>query len=232
MNQVMYEDRNDSEIDLLELVHILLKNVWLIVIVTVLGVVLAFTYTTFFIEPTYQSESTIFIQPKSQEGNINLNDLNVNQRLVGTYTELAKSNAVLSQVIPFFTSEELTVGQLRGAVSVNAVRDTQIIRISAVTTNPELSARITNRVVSVFIEEIVDTMDIDNLRVIDPALVNYNRVGPNRTLNTAIGGILGMMLSVGYVFLRMMLDRTIHNRSDAEAVLNLPVLGEIHFYDE
>lgn len=232
MNQTNINEQLENEIDLLELFHVLLKNIWIIVGATALGLILSFTYTTFFVNPTYGSESTIFIQPNTQEGNVNLNDLNVNQRLVGTYTELAKSHAVLSQVVPFFASEQLTVEQLRRAVNVGAVRDTQIIKISAVTNDPELSARITNRVVSVFIEEIVETMEIDNLRVIDPALVNDRRIGPNRTLNTAIGGILGMMMSVGFVFLRVMLDRTIHNRSDAENVLGLPVLGEIHFYEE
>ena len=232
MNQINHDEQFENEIDLLELFHVFMKNIWIIAGMTITGLIIALTYTTFFVSPTYRSEATIFIQPNTQEGNINLNDLNVNQRLVGTYTELAKSNAVLSQVTPFFVSEGLSVDDLRQSVNVSTVRDTQIIKISALTTDAELSARITNRVVSVFIDEIVETMEIDNLRVIDPATVNEKKVGPNRTLNTLIGGVLGMMISVGFVFLRMMLDRTIHNRTDAEKTLGLPVLGEINFYEE
>jgi capsular polysaccharide biosynthesis protein len=226
------ENEREFEIDLVELLAILYKHALLIILMTALGLSVAFAYTRFFVKPTYRSESTVYIQPEVKEGNLNLNDLNVNQRLVGTYTQLAKSNAVLNQVVPFFAQDDLDVDSIRSAVSVSAIGDTQIIKVSAVTVDPELSARLTNRVVSVFIEEVVETMTIDNLRVIDAATVNMKKVGPNTTLNTAIGGLLGLMLSVGFVFLKLMLDRTIHNRHDAEKVLNLPVLGEINFYEE
>ena len=84
-----------------------------------------------------------------------------------------------------------------------------------------------NRVVSVFINEVNEIMEISNLTVIDTALPNTNKVGPNRTMNTLIGGVLGGMIAVGIILLRMMLNRTIKTRSEAERLLKLPVLGEI-----
>ena len=98
---------------------------------------------------------------------------------------------------------------------------------SATTTDSVLSAALVNRVVNVFIDEVSEIMEISNLRVIDTALPNPEKVGPNRTLNAAIGAVLGGMLSVGIILLRMMLNRTIKTRSEAERLLKLPVLGEI-----
>ncbi len=222
----------ENEIELVELLGILWRNAWILGSLTLLGFAIAFSYTTFAIQPTYMSESTVYIQPEVKDGSINLNELNTNQRLVATYTQIAKSNTVLTQVVPYFASEGLSVNQIRSMITVSDIRDTQIIKISATTTDPELSARLSNRLVSVFISEITDIMSIDNLRIIDPAVVNPRKVGPNTSLNSAIGALLGLMIAVGFVFLKLMLDRTIHNRSDAEKVLSLPVLGEIGYYND
>ena len=221
-----------NEIDLIDLLKVLQKNIKLILSFFILGALLTFGWTYFFMEKTYQSYSTVYIQPNIQDGNINLNELNVNQRLVGTYTELAKSNAVLSQVQKYFDNENLTVNQLRNAINISGIGDTQIIKFTTTTKDANLSARITNRVVIVFLNEVSNTMTIDNLRVIDIAMANPVAVGPNLRLNTAIGAVIGIMIGIGIAFLRKFLDRTIHNRKDAELTLNIPVLGETFFSDE
>lgn len=226
MSDFLNEETQNDEIDLAELFHLLLHNYKLIIVLTALGLALSFLFTTIFVDPTYSSSSTVFIQPTVKDNQVSAQDLTTNQKLTMTYTEIAKSNTVLSQVVPYFLND-LSKEQIRSALTIKSLGDTQIISVSATTTDPELSADLVNRVVSVFIEEINEIMEISNLTVIDTALPNINKVGPNRTLNTLIGGVLGGMLSVAIILLRMMLNRTIKTRSEAERLLKLPVLGEI-----
>lgn len=228
MTNVNMQEEYHDEIDLMELFKLLLDNLLLIIGLGVLGFALAFGYTKFLVEPTYSSVSTVYIQPTVKDNQVVASDLTTNQKLTTTYTEIAKSNTVLSQVLPYFTND-LTKKEMASAISVRSIGETQIISFSAVTTDPELSARLVNRVVDVFVSEVKDIMAIDNLTIIDRAIVNEDKVGPNTTMNSAIGLILGLMIGVGIAFLKMMLNRTIQSRIEAERLLGLPVLGEIYY---
>lgn len=228
MTHSQHTDDFNDEIDLLELFQLFIDNLFLIIGLSIIGFGLAFAYTTFFVEPTYSSESTVFIQPTVKENQVSASDITTNQKLTTTYTEIAKSNTVLDQVWPSF-KDVLSKSQISSALNIKSIGDTQIISFNAVTTDPQLSANLVNRVVNVFIMEIKDIMEIDNLKIIDKAQVNGQKVGPNRTLNVMIGTMLGFMLGVGIALLKMLLNRTIQTRYDAEKLLNLPVLGEIHF---
>ncbi len=228
MTHSQYKDDFNDEIDLLELFQLFIDNLFLIIGLSILGFGLAFAYTTFFVEPTYSSESTVFIQPTVKENQVSASDITTNQKLTTTYTEIAKSNTVLDQVWPSY-KDSLSKKQISEALTIKSVGETQIISFTAVTTDPQLSANLVNRVVNVFIMEVSDIMEIDNLKIIDKAQVNRQKVGPNRTLNVVIGTMLGFMLGVGIALLKMLLNRTIQTRYDAEKLLNLPVLGEIHF---
>ena len=228
MTHPTYKDDFNDEIDLLELFQLFMDNLFLILGLSILGFIIAFGYTTFLVDPTYSSESTVFIQPTVKENQVSASDITTNQKLTTTYTEIAKSNTVLDQVWPSFKST-LSKNQIRTALTIKSIGDTQIISFSATTTDPELSMKLVNHVVNVFMMEVKKIMEIDNLTVIDKAQVNEEKVGPNRTLNVVIGTMLGFMLGVGIALLKMLLNRTIQTRYDAEKLLNLPVLGEIHY---
>ena len=227
MTNLPVQENFEDEIDLVELFKILMDNFWLILGLSALGFLLAFGYTKFLVDPTYSSVSTVYIQPTVKDNQVVAADITTNQKLTTTYTEIAKSNTVLNQVLPFF-SNDMTKKEIAAALSVKSIGDTQIISFSAVTTDPDLSARLVNRVVEVFVNEVREIMEIDNLTIIDRASVNEDKVGPNTTLNSAIGLVLGGMIGVGVAFLKMLLNRTIQTRSDAERLLGLPVLGEIY----
>ena len=228
MPQYTQLDEINDEIDLLELFQLFMDNLFLIIGLSVIGFILAFAYTTFLVKPTYSSESTVFIQPTVKENQVSASDLTTNQKLTATYTQIAKSNKVLDQVWPSFRTE-LTKKQISSALTIKSIGDTQIISFSAITNDPRLSMNLVNTVVDIFMLEVKDIMEIDNLTILDRGQLNEDKVGPNRTLNVVIGSMLGFMLGVGIALLKMLLNRTIQTRYDAEKLLNLPVLGEIHY---
>lgn len=225
INRIQTE--TNDEISIMELVNLLRRNVWLIVGLTLLGGVIAFSVSSFILSPTYEASSTVFIRPRVNDGQISTGELAANARLANTYAEIARSNAVLRNV----SVSGFSVNEIRESISITAVRDTEIMRFSSTTTSPTASAAIANQVVNAFINEVYDIIEIENLYVIDQAEVNPQRVGPNVLLNSLIGLVLGGMISIGVIFIMTMLDRTISGRDQVEALLEVPVLGEIHYID-
>ena len=72
-----------------------------------------------------------------------------------------------------------------------------------------------------------EAMEIGDIRVIDEARIPKNPIKPNKKLNLAIGGILGLMLGVMLTFFLEYMDNTIKTTEDVEHALNLPILGVI-----
>lgn len=227
MSQFQTSSTSADEISLVDLFKLLFRYIWLIVALTLVGGLVAFSVSAFILQPTYVASSTVFIRPRVNDGVISTGELAANARLANTYAEIARSNAVLRSV----NVSGFTVNQIRDSISISAVRDTEIMRFSSTTNSPQASAAIANQVVNAFIAEIFEIIEIENLYVIDQAEVNPNRVGPNVLLNTLIGLVLGGMISVGIIFLITMLDQTVSGREQLEALLEVPVIGEIRYID-
>jgi tyrosine-protein kinase Etk/Wzc len=76
--------------------------------------------------------------------------------------------------------------------------------------------------------ELREAIEPGDVRVIDPALVPQKPVGPRRTLNLMLGGMLGLMLGVGAALLRQALDTKVRTREDVEHITGgAPVIGTI-----
>ena len=66
-----------------------------------------------------------------------------------------------------------------------------------------------------------------NVRIIERVQFPKNPVAPNKMMNIAIGFLLGLMTSIGLVFLIEYLDNTFKNKDELERQLDIPVIGII-----
>ena len=226
-----------EEIDIKELVNVLFKKLYVIIIVTVIGAIAGFLYSKFMIKPMYKSTTSFVlskandIQDNIQVGAITQNDITLNQKLVSTYSEIVKSKAIAKKVINNLNLN-MTEEEFMSNITVNAKDDTELILISVSNENPRLSADIANSLVEVFKDKITEVYKIENLTVIDiaePSLYPYN-IGTLK--NTCLFGIIGMILSCGIIFLIFYFDNTVKKQEDVEALLGIPVIASITKYNE
>jgi len=217
----------EDVIDLREIIFIIKKRIWLIILITLIAVVASWAISSFVLEKQYETYTLLIVnKPADQDQPLTYSDIDLNRKLADTYSIIAKSNTVLEQVIDQLKLE-MPPKELNEKITVSGEKDTEIIRISVKDNDPARAAIIANKVGEIFMAEVVKKMKIDNVHVIDPARIPEEPVQPNIRLNIAISAVLGVMVGLVLVFLLEYLDNTIKTPDDVQKYLELPVLGSV-----
>lgn len=223
----------EETMDLREILQIIYKRLWFIILVTLVCIISSGIISFFVLDSIYEASTTLMVSKTrdDQSSNLQYNDILMNQKLVKTYSEIVKSNRVLEKVIEQLDLD-MTTGDLRNKIQVSSVSDTEIIRIAVQDKDPNFATELANSIAVVFMGEIGSIMKMDNVQFIDPAKVPIDPVKPRPFLNIAIAAVLGVMISVFIVFLVEYFDNTVKTVDDVENKLGLPVLGSIPVFDE
>lgn len=215
------------ELNLKELLHLLLRKWWLLLICAIICGAGAYIITEYYMEPKYEANTTLYVGKNADEQGVNVNDLNIGATVVLDYSEIAKSRTVASTVIEHLGLTDMTVDALASNISVGQRPETRIIEISFTSTDPQMAMVITNEVASVFQLKIIEIMKVSNVQIIDSAELPLYPVSPNKRANLMIGILLGLALSVGFIILRVFLDDTVKTPEDIKKYIDLPVIGTI-----
>ncbi len=219
----------EQEIELRELFFMIRKRIGMLVLITVLGLSLSAVISFYVQTPIYRTSTTLIVI-KDDQPVVDPGTLTVNRQLVKTYAQIIQSRTVAAEVVSSL-GLDMTPEILQSKISVNVVGDTEILRIDLEDPDPRLAQTMANRVADVFMVQIRAIMEIDNVSVIDRAVIPQSPVKPRPVLNMAIGTVLGGMLGLGLIFLLEYLDNTIKTPDDVQRSLDLPVLGAIPHFD-
>lgn len=221
-----------EELDLKELFSLFISKIFQIITIVAIAGIIGIIYTYGFTTPKYTSSTTLVLvgstEKKGDEftNTITSTDVNLNSKLVSTYSELAKSKKVLRKVISNLNID-ISEGKLRNNVSVTSVKDTELIRISVSNENAAYSQRIANEIAKVFSELISETYNINNITIIDEAEVSNVPSNINHPKDVIIFAFGGLAIAIVYVLIANMLDTTIKTQDDIEKGFGLPVLVSI-----
>lgn len=218
----------EEVIDLREYFSIIKKKWYIIAILCVICVAASSVYSFFIAKPVYQAETTLIVKTEKAEGSqtVSGDQVSVSQKLAVTYGEVIKSRTVLENVIKNLNLKE-TYDELSEKISVSTVSDTQIIKISVKDTNNANAAKIANEIPKVFTKEAIRIADANGVEVIDKAKIPIDPVAPNKKMNIAIAGVLGIMVGVFSIFMIEFLDNKMRNPQDIEKELGLTLLGVV-----
>lgn len=223
----MKVENTEYEIDLREIFGMLRKRWLMIASITLSAAILAGVLSFFVLKPQYEASTTMMVNYKQdQDMLMNFNELQMSQKLATTYSQIIKSERIADAVIEKLELD-LSAEELNKKISVSQVESTEILKITVKDSDAELAALIANTEADIFKQQINEMMKVDNVSTIDVAKVPENPVAPNKVMNIAIATVLGMMVSVGLVFVLEFLDRTYKTPTDIERHLGLPILGAI-----
>ena len=226
-----------EELDLKELFLVFWNKKLEIILITILLMIVGVVYSYFFITPLYKSSTSLVLAQSSatveQSGQeaITQSDITMNSKLVSTYSELIKSKAVLRQVVQNLNMDGITESVIKNNVSVQAVKDTELIQITVKNEDPNTAALIANEIAKVFSDKIVEIYNISNIYILDKAEPEETPANINHAKDIVIFAFIGVVLAVAYVLILNMLDTTIKTEEDVEKSIGLLVLSSIPDYE-
>lgn len=224
-----FESQNTKDtFDLMELIHQIKKYFWVLLLSMLVMGAAGFGISKFLIEPKYESEITMIVNT-GQSDTVTVTNDNITsaQNLVSTYAVIIKSNTVLNQVISELDLD-MTYDELESNVYVDAVDDTQVMRVAVRDTDRELSAEIVETIAEIAPDVIVDTVEAGSCKVISQVMTDEDPVTPNVLKNSLIMAALGLLISVVVIILCTLFKvKKIVDENDAKKYTGLTVLGVI-----
>lgn len=224
-----------EELDLKEIFTMFWNKKVQIVLIVAVFIVIGVVYTMGFVTPRYTSSTTLVLakaeDSKDTADSITTTEINLNAKLVSTYSELVKSKNVLRQVISNL-GINVNENTLRSNISVTSVKDTELIEITVTNEVPEYAAKIANETAKVFTTKVSEIYNINNIHVVDEAEVSNNPSNINHTKDVAIFAFIGIVVASAYVLILNIFDTTVKTAEEVEKHFKIPVLASIPIYDQ
>lgn len=205
------------------------------IFITLLITTIGALYSMYWVVPEYTTSTTLMVNSSKglelsdEELAVDIASLNLSQRLVVTYIEIVRSNAVLGRV-----SDEMGLGysynKMKSMVDVMQVENTEILQITVTDTDPYRAQLIAENISSTFINLISGILQVDNIEIVDPPIYRDSPSNDRGIMTIAISLVVGLMFGLFIAFLLEYNNRNITTESDVEEHLNMSILGVIPEY--
>ncbi len=221
----------EGEINLLDIFNVIKSKLRSIVIISVITGLVVFLLCSFVIKPKYQSSIVLYVtnitaQQDSIDQNVNANDINASQKLVNTYKVILQTDKALDKLMDL-TKLEYSKEDILEMISFSTVENTEVLKITATTNDPYLSANLCNGYADIAPEVIRDVIKGGSVQVLSRAKADGIPTSPNTPLFTLIAFFLGFVLSAVVYFLIDMFANTVKNEQDLTNKCNATVIGSI-----
>ena len=221
-----------EEINLKDFWNYYKKYLLIVLLVVSISIVSIFIYDKVIKTPRYSTNTTVVLAKDSNDGNETISgaDVTLNQKLVSTYSEIIKSRLVLSQVISDLNLD-YSVEKLQKDISVQAITNTEILKITVTNDDPNLASEIANSIAEVFNKEIIKIYKISNVSIIDRALIPEKPSNNHLVRDIALAAILSFAAASGVIFVIFYFDDTLRNVNEIEDN-NVPVVAKVYKSNE
>lgn len=226
-------DNEENEvIDLTEILSAVRQHLLELIFVTLAAALVGFTASKFLMNPKYESSALMIVNTRQDvNANVTTDQINSATKLVSTYSIIIKSDTVLQQVIDNL-GLNLTYAKLNKRVTVAAVDDTQVMKITVQSDSPEWARQVCEQIMTVAPDVIKEAVEAGSVKVISNPSLATEPFSPNIMKNTMLAAAVGFVLVIGIIVLQVLLDNKINTEEDVTKYLDMTVLGVIPQYDQ
>lgn len=217
-----------EEINIKEFLEYLKKYILIIMLVVAIFLAGVVVYDKNLKTPMYSANTTIVLTQtnQAQEATITQNDLQINSKLVSTYSEIVKSKLVLQQVINNLNLD-YTYKELYKNVNVENVQNTEILKVSVRDKDATNSKEIVNNIAKVFSKEVSKIYELNNVSIIDKAQVPKEVSNNTLKRDMVLSVFAALFGSIAIIFVIYYFDDTIKLTENLEEELDMPVVARV-----
>lgn len=215
----------NENIEFKRMLDILNNKKRIIALILILFIALGYLYSYYYVVPEYKSTSTLLLIPNDDE-TVTSSDLTLNSGLISTYGNIAKNSKVLKQVINNLNLN-IQEGQLLSKIEINIIKDTHIMEISVSDTDPQMATNITKELSNVFLNEIKQIYNLNNIGIVDEAQLPDTPYNINHIKDMFVFVCMGIVVSFAYIVIIYLFDNTIKKEEDIEEYIKIKSLGSV-----
>lgn len=225
------------EYSALDIIKVVFRRIWLIVVVGVLCAVIAYIYCSMLATPTYQAKSSIIGSNGNiatdvdsniitSNGSVAVGDLSASLSLTETYVYMLTKMPTESENFINKLNDAGLVDYFNNAsVNITAREDTLIIDIAVVSTDREVAKQIAN-IYAECSSEFIEGYNVGMIKELSKAR-STTQVSPQTFIATALACILGVFVTALIVIFLAISDRTINGEDDLKNNYDIPILGVV-----
>ena len=222
-------DEQEQTIDLKVLLSVFQSHFLAIAVVTIFSAAVGFVLASFFIPKRYTSEALMYVEnsaSKSVDSSININDITAAQKLVNTCQILFTSDHVISELNDSFNGRYSVEG-LKKMISISAVNNTEILKISVESNSSDESYLIAQKLMELSKDEFERVIKNGSIETVSDPTYPLRHNYPSALKFTVIAVMIGFALSYFSFMIVDMTDIKVKAEDDLAQMYNIPVFAEI-----
>ena len=222
------EKESAIAIDFRDLLMSYVRKWWMIVLCALLVATITFSYTFFFVAPTYRASISVYVNNGStaEGGHMSSSDLNASIHLVKSYMSIVRSHTVMEKVSERL-DQKYSPNALLSMVTTSQITGTELFNVFVVHENPEEAATIADTIADVAPSVIEAIITGSKAKIVDYAQTPRSQYTPNYTSNTLLGGAIGALVAIVALTVAFLRDNRIKDENDLTDMFDIPILGRI-----
>ena len=207
-------------------------KILLIIVVALLGAAVGGAGAKALITPEYEASINLIVNMKSSNDEyITSDSISSAQTLAETYAIIIKSNIVLNQVIDDLKLD-VTYDQLCNLVTVEAINETQVMKVSVHNEDADLAVKIVENISTIAPDIVVEAVEAGSCKVVSQVEVKEISPTMNIIKSMLICSFLVTVVYLAILVLRVLQNDYIVDDVDVENKLGILTLGIIPDLEE
>ncbi|MDO4495664.1 MAG: P-loop NTPase [Clostridiaceae bacterium] len=215
-------DKNKITVELHSLVRDLIRNIWVIILSALIGLMGIYIASYSVYSPEYTSSATLVVTAKGSAQGGNLSMVSVYSEMADVYT-----NVFVQQLMKTKAAEKAGFSSFDGDISATVLAETNLIELSVTSRNPQTAYKLLKAVLEVYPEISDNIFENSSIGVIKQPSMPFSPSNRITTANKKIIMLVCIAVSAAAIIVISLLRDTVKNEDAFLTKIDSKLLGSV-----